>query len=403
MQQYKYTAVNLQKKKFTGTFIAENEDDLAKQLAKRGLYLVSSAPYTGKTPSAFFTLGTGTVSVQELTTFCRQFSIMLTAGISVLETLETLKVQPFSSFFKNLLDMIYDDVKSGIMLSEAIDKHKKVFPNFFRSMVYVGEKSGNLEMVFSSLADYYEKDRALKRKTKSAFSYPIMLAIMTVAITVAMLVFIVPTFKDTLSTMEVKVEGFTKVIFTLSDFFIKNWLYMLAGICVVGVAIYIFGKTKFGSYFFDKLKINIPILKKVQIDLITSRFARGFSLLLTSGMDIVEALDAIVVIIDNQDVRARFKLATEEVKHGTGLSVAFEKYKLFPQIMLQMIAVGEKTATLDQVLVSSCSYFDEQVDATVASATSIIQPIVLGVMGIVIGSLFIAIYSPMLSIMTSLL
>lgn len=403
MQQFKYTAVNLQKEKFSGTFIAQNEQDLAAQLAKQNLFLVTSSPYSGKTPSAFFTTGTGKVQLQELTTFCSQFSIMLTAGISVLETLESLKDQPFSAFFRNLLKMIYDDIRSGIMLSEALNKHKKVFPDFFRSMVYVGEASGNLEMVFKSLAEYYEKDNAIKRKTKSAFSYPIMLGCMTVAIVVLMLAFVVPTFRETLSDMDVTPSGITAVVFSLSDFLRNNWLYILAIFTVIGVLLFLFLRTKTGSIFKDKMILRLPVFKKIEVDLVTSRFARGFSLLLASGMDIVEALDTVKIVIGNQDVSARFAKATEEVKHGTSLSVAFEKYHLFPQIMLQMIAVGEKTATLDEVLVSSCSYFDDQVDASLTSATSKIQPVMLIIMGAIIGLLFIAIYSPMISIMESII
>ncbi|MCQ2441033.1 MAG: type II secretion system F family protein [Clostridia bacterium] len=402
MQQYKYTAVNLQKEKFSGTFIAQDERDLAAQLAKQNLFLVSCSLYSGKTPSAFFTTGTGKVPLQELTTFCSQFSIMLTAGISILEALDSLKEQSFSSFFHNLLVMIYDDVKSGIMLSEALNKHKKVFPDFFRSMVYVGEAGGKLEMVFKSLSEYYEKDNAIKRKTKSAFSYPIMLGCMTVGIVILMLLFIVPTFRETLNDLDVEIQGLTAVIFKLSDFMIAYWLYILAIICVLGIAIVVFAQTDYGSRLIDKLKIEMPIIRKIQIDLITSRFARGFALLLSSGMDIVEALDTVSIVIGNQNVAARFKKATEEVKHGTSLSVAFEKQNIFPQILLQMIAVGEKTATLGDVLNRSCSYFDDQVDATLSSVTSKIQPVMLILMGGIIGVLFIAIYSPMISIMTSL-
>ena len=402
MQQYKYTAVNLQKEKFSGTFIAQDERDLAAQLAKQNLFLVSCSLYSGKTPSAFFTTGTGKVPLQELTTFCSQFSIMLTAGISILEALDSLKEQSFSSFFHNLLVMIYDDVKSGIMLSEALNKHKKVFPDFFRSMVYVGEAGGKLEMVFKSLSEYYEKDNAIKRKTKSAFSYPIMLGCMTVGIVILMLLFIVPTFRETLNDLDVEIQGLTAVIFKLSDFMLAYWLYILAIICVLGIAIVVFAQTDYGSRLIDKLKIEMPIIKKIQIDLITSRFARGFALLLSSGMDIVEALDTVSIVIGNQNVAARFKKATEEVKHGTSLSVAFEKQNIFPQILLQMIAVGEKTATLGDVLNRSCSYFDDQVDATLSSVTSKIQPVMLILMGGIIGVLFIAIYSPMISIMTSL-
>ena len=141
MQKFKYTAVNLQNEKIKGTFIAEDERDLAEQLAKQSLYLVSAAPYSGGTPSAFFTLGTGKITLPELSNFCRQFAIMINTHIPLLETLDILKNQPFSSYLLKILEVVYDDVKGGMLLSEALEKHKKVFPEFFRSMTYVGEMS----------------------------------------------------------------------------------------------------------------------------------------------------------------------------------------------------------------------------------------------------------------------
>ena len=162
MQKYKYTAVNLQKQKIKGTFIANDENDLAAQLAKQSLFLISCKAYTNDTPSAFFTLSIGgKVSLAELTTFCRQFSIMQNTGIPILDCLDILRNQRYSAYFCSLLQVIYEDVKSGFLLSDALDKHKKVFPHFFRSMVRVGELSGKMEQVFGSLADYYESDKAI--------------------------------------------------------------------------------------------------------------------------------------------------------------------------------------------------------------------------------------------------
>lgn len=402
MQQYKYTAVNLEKQKFSGIFTAQDEHDLATQLAKQNLFLISSTPYSGKTPSAFFTTGTGKIKNQELSMFCSQFSIMLVSGVPVLESLESLKDQPFSAYFKSILKMIYDDVRSGIMLSKAIDKHKKAFPDFFCSMIYVGEASGNLEKVFNSLAEYYERDTEIKRKTKSAFSYPVMLGCMTVGIVILMLLFVVPSFKGTLSDLDVRPTGITAVVFGISNFLVKYWLYALAVIAVIGIGIFAFLKTETGSSVADKIKITLPVIKNVQIDLFAARFARSFSILLASGMDVASALDKVSIIIGNKALTKKYNLAVEDIKHGAQLSDAFERYNIFPQIMIQMIAIGEKTASLESVLQKSCSYFDERVETTLESVTSKIQPIMLIVMGAVIGTMFIAVYSPMISIMTQI-
>lgn len=402
MPTYKYVAVNMQKKKYKGIFIAEDENDLAVQLIKQNLFLVSASVYKEGTPSAFFTLGTGKVKLSELTTFCRQFSIMLTTGMQLLDCIDNLKQQPFTAYFKSILQVVSEDVRSGKMLSEALDKHKKVFPDFFRSMVHVGEASGKLDKVFISLADYYESTSTIKRKVKSALSYPIMLAIMTVGIVILMLAFIVPTFRETLSTMDVEPEGITLVVYNISDFLLLWWPILLLGVIIVVGGLFIFSKTKTGRKTFDTLKVKLPMIGRVQTNLITARFARAFSLLLSSGMDLASALDTTSIILGNKFFEERFDEAADDVRHGVSLTNAFQKQNMFPRMMIQMLSVGEQAASLEEVLTRSCLFFDEQVESSLSSLTSKIQPIMLIIMGMVIATLFIAVYSPMLSIMTTL-
>ena len=402
MQKYKYVAVNLQKQKIKGTFIAKDEKDLAAQLAKQSLYLVSAKNYSGNTSSAFFTLGTGKVSLKELTSFCRQFAIMLNTHIPILDCLDILKNQQYSAYFRGILEVIYEDVRSGIVMSEALEKHKKVFPDFFRSMIYVGEQSGKLETVFLALADYYETDSNIKKKMKSAMSYPLMLMVMAIGIVIIMLAFVIPTFRDTLSKLEVEITGITAVIYGASDFLLANWLYMLAGVVVIGLVIFGILRTEKGKYAFDFLKVKIPLLKTVQINMVTARFARAFALLISSGMDITDAMDSVEVVIGNRYVKRRFYAAAESVRQGMSLTNAFESHKLFPPMMNQMITVGEKTNSLDDVLLRSCSFFDSQVETSLNSLTSKIQPVMLIIIGAVIGTMFIGVYSPMLSIMNGL-
>lgn len=402
MPTYKYVAVNLQKKKYKGIYIAEDENDLAVQLTKQNLYLVSAKVYKGGTPSSFFTLGTGKVKLSELTTFCRQFSIMISTGIALLDCIDSLKLQPYSSYFKAILQVVSEDVKGGAMLSTALDKHKKVFPNFFRSMVHIGEASGKLDMVFVSLADYYESDSAIKSKVKGALAYPIMLAVMTVAIIILMLAYVVPTFQETLADMDVAIDGLTKAMFDISDFLLEYGNILILGVIMIAGVLFLFSKTKLGKRTFDILKIKLPLIGRVNVNLITARFARAFSLLLSSGMDLATALDTISIILGNSYIEERFNEAAEDIRHGVTLTVAFQKQNIFPQMLLQMLSVGERTASLEDVLGRSCTFFDQQVETSLNSLTSKIQPIMLIIMGGVIGVLFIAVYSPMISIMNNL-
>ena len=402
MQKYKYTAVNLQKQKIHGVFIANDEEELALELAKQSLFLISAKPYSGGTPSAFFTTGTGKVAMPELTSFCRQFAIMLNTHIPILDSLDILKIQPFSSYFRNILAVVYEDVQSGVLLSEALNKHAKVFPNFFRSMIRVGELSGKLDMVLTALADYYEKDSQLRSKIKSAMAYPSMLAGMTLAIVVLMLALVVPTFRETLDQLEVEPTGLTAAVYAVSDFLLAWWQILLAVVVVIGLLIFAISRTEFGGYAVDVLKMKLPIIKTIQINMITARFARAFALLLSSGMDLNEAMYATEIVIGNKYMTERFHQATEAVRGGMSLTNAFESYNLFPPMMIQMITIGEKTNALDDVLTRSCNFFDNQVETSMNSLTNKIQPIMLLIMGAIIGVLFLAVYSPMISIMTGL-
>lgn len=399
MPVYKYVAINSQRQRVKGKFIAEDERDLAAALAKNNLYLQSARLYKEGTPSAFFTMGTGKVSMHDLTGFCRHIAIMITAGIPVPDCLESLKKQSYSGYFRSILAVVYDDVKGGAMLSEAFEKHKKVIPNFFRSMVHVGEASGRLDTVFVALADYYESDASIKRKARSALVYPMFLLAMTVGIVALMLAFIIPTFKDALADLDVEITGYTKVVYDLSDFLLEYGRYLILGVISVALIIFLVLRTERGKYFWDICKIRLPVIGKVSIDLLTARFSRAFSILLASGMDLSSAMDTVGMIIGNRYLSKRFVKAAETVKQGAALSDALRYYDIFPEMLLQMISVGERTATLDEVLSRTCSYFDEQVESSLASLTAKIQPIMLIFMGAIIGSLFLAVYSPMLSIM----
>ena len=403
MQKFKYVAVNLQKQKIKGTFIANDEHDLAAQLAKQSLYLISAKPYSNDTPSAFFTLSVGnTVKLSELTTFCRQFAIMQNTSIPILDCLDILRHQNYTAYFKKVLQVVYEDVKSGVLLSEALNKHKKVFPDFFRSMVHVGEISGKLDEVFRSLADYYERDTALKGKVKGAMAYPMMLLGMTVGIVILMLAFVVPTFRDAMMQMDVEITGITKTVYDISGFVTDYWRVMLVALILLVMIIVLVLRTEKGAYGFDVLKLKLPLLRTVQRNLLTARFARAFGLLLSSGMDMNAAMDSVEIIINNRYMKERFHAAAESVRQGMSLTNAFEAYDLFPHMMIQMITIGERTGTMEDVLMRSCAFFDNQVETSLNSLTAKIQPVMLMFMGLIVGTLFIAVYSPMLSIMNNI-
>ncbi|MBQ3491038.1 MAG: type II secretion system F family protein, partial [Oscillospiraceae bacterium] len=227
-------------------------------------------------------------------------------------------------------------------------------------------------------------------------------AVMALGIVILMLAVVIPTFRETLAKLEVEITGLTAVVYAISDFLLNYWSVLLVGLIVVGFLLFAVSRTEFVGYYVDVLKLKLPVLKTVQLNMITSRFARALSLLLSSGMDLNEALYATEIVIGNRYLLDRFRKASEAVRSGMTLTNAFESFNLFPSMMIQMVTVGEKTNALSDVLTRSCNFFDAQVETTLTSVTNKIQPIMLVIMGAVIGTLFIAVYSPMISIMSGL-
>ena len=398
MKKFKYTAYNLDHKKYTGFYFANDEQHLRTLLSQQQLFLISCKEVSDKSPSAFFSLS-GKVKMKEITYFCRQLAIMINSSIELINCLEILKNQVFSKYFKQILERVYEDVQTGMLLSEAMSKHKKVFPEFLRNMVYVGEMSSSLEKVLDNIAEYYESEMRTKSKIKSALVYPITLAVLTVAILALMMILVVPTFRNSLGSMEIDMPALTMAIFNISDFVTQNFLTLFGGIIGFIVLIKLLGKTNSGRLFFDTLAMKISFTKRYQVAKTTSIFARSFGLLLASGMHIVDAMEVVQKILGNKYIEKKFEQATEAVRGGVSLTKAIEDMQVFPPMLLQMVSVGEKTASLDDSLLRTSGYFDEELSHALSSMMSLIQPVLMSVMGISIGVIFLAVYSPMLSIM----
>lgn len=401
MKKYKYTAVDLYGKKFRGTFLAENEKDLRSQLSKQSLFLVRAKLTTDKSPSRFFST-TGKITPNELSTFCRQFAILVTSGTSIIDSLNILKNQSYTGYLKKVLQLVYEDVKAGKLLSEALQRHKKAFPNFFLSMVRIGEISGKISEVLVASADYLEADAKVKAKTKSALAYPIVLIVLALALIVLMVGLIIPTFQTALAALEVEMPPITLVLFAIGQGFQKHWKLIFIIAAAIVALFLIFIHTKYGRLFWDKFKYHVPYVKNVIRNNVAARFCRAFSLLVSSGMDIVDAMDEVVIVLGNAYVARQFKRATENVRQGMTLTMALQGYKLFPDMLVQMVAVGENTNQLDTVLGRACPFFENQVERALVALTGFIQPVMLIIIGAAVGLLFYAVYSPMLQVMNGL-
>ena len=352
--------------------------------------------------NAFFAVSSK-VKRTELTTFLRQFAVMIKASIPIAASLKSLKDQGYTKIFKKVLTEVYLDVQSGILLSEAFKKHPKVFPEFFNKMVAIGEVTGSLDRVMESMADYYENDRKIRSKVKSALTYPIILLVLILAVLIFITMFILPQFESTINELGGNVPTITKIIMSISKFMQDNFLYVFGGIAIFAFIFWLFfKKTKKGRYIWDYLKLHLPIIGTVTKNLVTSRFSKAFIILLGSGMNMSDCLDNLHKMLDNQVFIEKFKYSVEEVKRGRRISQSIANIKMFPSMLVEMIDVGEKSGNIEEVLRSTSSYFDECVEQSIAKATAALEPLMIVILGGIVAVVILAVLLPIISLMQSI-
>lgn len=400
MKKFKYVATDKDGKKIKGNFVAENESEMKEMLLKAGYYVTSYRELSSVDFSSFFSLSSK-VKVSELSQFCNQFSVMISAGISIVEAIDVAASQKFSAKLRNTLNKIREDLKQGALLSQAMEKHPKVFPPFFSSMVYIGETAGCLDRVLVTVAEYFQLEEKTKKKIKGALAYPIILLIMLVGILILLMVFVIPRFIDAFSSMDIEMPALTMAIFNIYYFFKTYYLQVLALVAILVAVFFLLRFIPAVKDFYDRLKVTLPIFKRINMSVFVSRFCRALGLLLSSGADTLTALEAMKKTITNRHLSKKFNKVVDDVRMGMSLSAALEAEMEVSPILLQMIIVGEKTGELDRVLIDTAPYFDSQTEASLNLITTIVQPAVMVLLGLAVGVMFAAIYSPIISIIKS--
>lgn len=401
MNKYKYVATDINGKHIKGTFVANNEAEMKELLLKNGYYVISSRQASNLDLGALFSIS-GKIKTAELSQFCNQFSAMITAGISIIEAVHVCAGLKYSKLLRSTLQHVEEDLKQGYLLSEAMSKHPKVFPAFFTSMIYVGETAGCLDTVLIAIAEYYVLENKTKKKIISSLIYPIILILMLIVVVVVMMLFVIPTFIDSFSKMDVEMPGITMAIFNLSNFFKSHGLLVLAGLAGLIVILWLIRFLPSVRLFYDRMKITLPVFKKINYALFTSRFCRSLSLLLGSGADSLSALLSLKKTITNRYLAIQFDKVIDDVKKGFNLSQALPSNMDISPVLVHMIVVGEKTGELDNVLNRTGPYFAEQAEASLNAITTIVQPAVLVLLGGTIALLFVAMYAPILNMITGL-
>ena len=338
------------------------------------------------------------VKLKELAVFSRQFATMINSGLPLLRTLAILEEQNDAKELKRVVGEMRIDVEKGSSLSTSMAKHPRAFSRLYISMVKAGETSGNLDQVMVRLADTIENEVSLRHKIKSAMTYPVVVLILVTLILAAMLLFVVPTFEDLYSSLGGQLPLPTRILLAVSEAFRKFFLVFAA--IAMGIA-YLFRRwkgTDAGRLTFDRLKLKMPIFGTLFHKAALSRFTRTLSVLNRSGVPILQALDIVADTVNNAVIAHAVRDVQDSVKEGESLATPLARHDIFPPMVVQMIAVGEETGALDTMLEKIADFYDEEVGAAVESLTSLIEPVMIAIVGGAVGTIVICLYLPLFNI-----
>lgn len=388
-----------------GELEAKDEKQLAQELRTEG-YLVTSvreieAEALGvqvKFLDRFIS-----IPLKEKMVFTRNLAVMVSSGLTVSRALSNLSLQTRNKRFQAILKSVYEDVQAGKQLSEGLAKYPSVFNELFVNMIAVGEVSGNLESVLDILALQLEKEHDLLSKVRGALIYPAVIVVAMVGIGILMLTYILPKITQVFQDMEVALPPTTMAIIALSDFLRTHWLLSILMVVGTLAAIRIFAKTATGRHFFDWLFLHLPIVGNIIIKVNCARFARIYSSLLQSGVSVVNALTIVARTLGNIYYKEALSAGIEEVQKGTELSKVIEQYPaIFPILVPQIIQVGEETGKTENVLQRLAEFYEEEVSQITKNMSSIIEPILMLLIGGSVGFFAVAMLQPMYSVLENI-
>ena len=383
----------------SGTVEAISRDAAVSILQRHGLIIVS---LESKQQESFFSREItflGGVKNKDIVIFSRQLAILFEAQVPIVESFHALIKQTEKAFFKKILSEILNDIEGGSSLSKALSAHKKVFSDFYISMIVSGEASGKLQSVFSYLADHTEQEYYLTSKIKSAMMYPIFIIAAFILAAISMMIFVVPQLSAVLEETNQELPFLTKVLIG-SSHFIKDWILVLLLIpAAIGVFLWRYLKTPEGKEMKDKLILKIPIIGGLLRKVYLSRFSENLSTLIKGGLPIIQALQVTGDVVGNTVYKKIVNTAIEEIKGGGNVSDVLSRYPAaFPQFVTQMSATGEKTGKLAQVLENVSRFYQKEVENMTNNLTQLIEPILIVALGIGVGILVAAILMPIYNI-----
>jgi type IV pilus assembly protein PilC len=400
MAEFAYDAINAQGLLTTGTISAPDVSSAREQLQARGL-LPSALKERAAAGEDSFGSMFKKVKPKSLQVFARQLATMIEAGVSVVSALVTLEEQTDDKYLKEVVGEVRADVESGMIFSRALARHPKVFSRLFVAMVAAGESSGTLDTVLDRVATQIEKETKLKRRVKSAMVYPAVVLTFATLVLIFMLMFIVPVFQKVFDELNGQLPTPTRIIISLSHALRGYWFIIFP---VIGLIVYMLRRLKNtpeGTKRWDQFKLRVPmkigdVVQKVAL----ARISRTLATLVAAGVDIISALDIAAGTAGNWVLETALQRTSERVHEGVPISVPLAEDPIFPPMVSQMVKIGEETGELDKMLSKIADFYEDEVDASIASLTSIIEPLLMICVGAMVGTIVISMYLPMFKLLT---
>lgn len=411
MISFKYAAKNHGGQTVEGTIQAADKSEALAELRRQNLVPLKVDPVTGKT-SVSGRARTGGIgglfkpqaktNKEELVLFTRQLSTMVSAGLALLESIEVLTLQADSPGLKVTCEKLASELKGGSDLSSAMAKCPKAFSPLYISMVRAGEASGQMDIILERLADYLESSQALQREVKSAMTYPVISLVLVLGITAFLMLGVVPTFKQVFEGLGSELPPLTAFVLGVSDWLKTNWMLWVFGSIGLIFGSASFKKTKLGTQLWDRFTLRAPIFGPIVRKIALARFSRTFSTLVRSGVPIMGTLDIVAETAGNVVVAQAVENSKAAVRNGQLLSEPLGESKVFPPMVVRMIAIGERTGALEQLLEKIAEFYDAQVKAAIKSLTSLIEPLLISFMGVIVGGVVLSVFLPILDVVGKL-
>ena len=400
MPVFTFTGTDPQGKKIAGERLADSKAAVTMQL-RRERITPGAIKEKGK-EFALPKLGTGKVPVKEIAVFFRQFSVMIDAGLPLVQCLEILAANQDNQIFQKCLTGVRQSVEGGSTLSNAMRLYPKIFDDLTTNMIEAGEAGGILDTILQRLATYVEKAVKLKAAVKSALIYPISVISIAALVVGCLLKFVVPIFANMFVSMGVDLPLPTKIVIGLSNFVGRFWWLVLGGLVLIFVAIKYIRKDPKGRYMFDKMLLNLPVLGTVLRKIAVARFTRTLGTLITSGVPILEGLTITARTSGNAVLEDALMKVRKAVEEGRTIVDPLKESGVFPNMVTQMIGVGEATGAMDAMLQKIADFYEDEVDAATKDMLTLLEPLMIGFLGVAVGGIVISLYMPLFSMIAKL-